>query len=387
MAADHKRKRKRKRRLTKSKPNKLAVTIPLDLISEILLRLPAEDLLRFRSVSRHFRSLLTAPEFIHKHATQANENVEHQRLLSVWDTFQPLYKINLETASARMSSNALKKLHWCSSDGGSNEATIFVGSCNGLVCVIKKETPYNYYGILNLWLFNPLTRESYKLPPSGTYNRPHRPWFHGFGFDPTTKDYKIVRGRMSGIEVFSLKKNTWKSRKIQEPCSLSYEKPYPGHVAVVHGALHWDIGQVSTNIASFDLAQEKLRDIMPPQGVLDGNIGVLQGHLCVSAVSLPMAMNCVWMMEEYGVTESWMKLYTIKLEHPYYYCWTPICYTTKGEILFSKRSWKRRLRRYDPKDNKLRICHLPKGLPKAEWFWMATYVETLVSIKQLQGSN
>ncbi|GLT97766.1 hypothetical protein SLE2022_153150 [Rubroshorea leprosula] len=383
MAADHK--RKRKRRLTESKPNKLPVTIPLDLISEILVRLPAEGLLRFRSVSKHFRSLLTDPEFVHKHATQANENAEHQRLLSVWNTFKPLYKINLETATASMSSNALKELHWWSSDVGSNEAIIFVGSCNGLVCVSKQENPHNYYSIPNLWLFNPLTRESYKVPPSGPY-RQRGPWFRGFGFDPTTKDYKIVRIKRGGIEVFSLKTNTWKSGKIQEPCSLSYATPYPGHVAVVHGALHWDIGQVTTNIASFDLAQENLKDIMPPQSVVDGNIGVLQGHLCVSSVSLPTAMTCVWMMEEYGVTESWMKLYIIKLEHPNY-CWRPICYTTKGEILFSKRSWKSRLRRYDPKDNKLRICRLPKGLPKAEWFWMGTYVETLISIKQLQGSN
>ncbi|GLT68632.1 hypothetical protein SLA2020_408430 [Shorea laevis] len=384
MALDHK--RKRKRRLTESKPNKLPVDITLDLIPEILLRLPAEDLLRFRCVSKHFRSLLTDPEFIHKHAIQVNENVERQRLLSAFATFHPLYKINLETASSRMSDNALKKLHCWSSEAGSNQGMMFVGSCNGLVCVVKRDGPDAfYYKNLSFWLFNPLTRESYKIPPSGTSGE-RWPWFHGFGFDPTTEDYKIVRNSKSGVEVFSLKNNTWKSGNIQELYSLFSRQPYAytRHVAVVHGVLHWDIGLVSNNIASFDLAQEKLRDIMLPQSVMAGNVGVLQGRLCVSSVCTQTKMICVWVMEEYGVTESWMKLHTIKLEQPYDY-WTPICYTAKGEIIFSKRSWKSRLRRYDPKDNKLRICHLPKGLPKAKWFWMTTYAETLVSIKQLQG--
>lgn len=43
------------------------------------------------------------------------------------------------------------------------------------------------------------------------------------------------------------------------------------------------------------------------------------------------------------------------------------------------------LRVYDPKHKELKTCHLPSGLPRAYWLWTSTiYVETLVSIKELQ---
>ncbi|GLT97762.1 hypothetical protein SLE2022_153110 [Rubroshorea leprosula] len=102
MAADE-----RKRRGTESKSN----AIPLDLIPEILLTLPAIDLLRLRCVSKLFFSLLTDIRWIQKHAIQANESGKHQRLLSCLGHDPPFYRLN---ASSQMSDGALKKLPSCS---------------------------------------------------------------------------------------------------------------------------------------------------------------------------------------------------------------------------------------------------------------------------------
>ncbi|GLT59605.1 hypothetical protein SLA2020_324150 [Shorea laevis] len=88
---------------------------------------------------------------------------------------------------------------------------------------------------------------------------------------------------------------------------------------------------------------------------LAGHVGVLQGHLSVTCLCTQTEMTSVWIMKEYGVTESGMKLHTIKLEPPDGW-WAPICSTAKGKIILRELFAKRKLHVHDPKLKKLRIC-------------------------------
>lgn len=90
-----------------------------DIIEEILIRLPASSLLRFRSVSKQWRNLLSSPNFILAHLQHAS-----QRLL--------LFSDRELSAPLRLQSNIFDEA-WSPSSSGYRADDLFA-SCNGLLC-------------------------------------------------------------------------------------------------------------------------------------------------------------------------------------------------------------------------------------------------------------
>uniref|UniRef100_A0A1S4B203 F-box/kelch-repeat protein At3g06240-like n=1 Tax=Nicotiana tabacum TaxID=4097 RepID=A0A1S4B203_TOBAC len=113
--------------------------IPIELITEILSRLPVKSLLRFRCVSKYWLSLISSPEFAYTHLGIAANS----------------YPVKKPRGYVRI-----------------------VGSVNGLVCLVIEE---KYF-----LLWNPSIRKFKKLPDprGGDYI------MYGFGYDEFHDDYK-----------------------------------------------------------------------------------------------------------------------------------------------------------------------------------------------------
>ncbi|OVA09253.1 F-box domain [Macleaya cordata] len=285
-------------------------TLPEELTSEILSRLSVKLVSRFKSVCKAWRTLITDPVFIKLHlnrATTTAANNVHGRY------YQPLF--------------ALTRDYYSIINGygyGRMKSPIeeVIGFCNGLLCFIGIERA--------IILWNPSIREYQILPdPSTQFRRLRRlqvGW--GFGFHPKTGEYKVIRiapihtrkqnrGRLSEVKVYTVGSGSW--RELENiPYRLYDESRSPqAQQALINGVLHWCqcSSETSTNvILSFDIADEQFREVPRPvfgEGPARiRNLGVLRGCLSMLVERQKMSLGSVyevWVMEDYGLKESWTK--------------------------------------------------------------------------------
>ncbi|KAA8544562.1 hypothetical protein F0562_022579 [Nyssa sinensis] len=136
-----------------------------------------------------------------------------------------------------------------------------VGSCNGLICIAIEE--------YDIFIWNPFSRKSKRLPNSG-----RRMWYgcfmiYGFGYDDSTDDYKIVGiycvvGNVglyeTEVKIYTLRTDFWK--RIQD-------FPHGNSGKYANGALYWAVSfdagsSYSWVIVSFDLAKEIYGEVAQP---------------------------------------------------------------------------------------------------------------------------
>ncbi|XWS12925.1 hypothetical protein CRYUN_Cryun37aG0132000 [Craigia yunnanensis] len=280
--------------------------LPLDSIADILSRLPVRHLLRFRCVSKLWRSLIDDPDFIQLHLRHSLKSHTNQTLI--------LKNSELHAANLACLGLFAKLEHPLMSY---HQGIKILGSCNGLLCI------RNIVEDLAIW--NPSTRKHQILPSLGSCNG--YVYVYGFGHDPITDDYKLVKiiqlGRVDGkaldseVKVCSLKRNRW--RRIQDiPCIFSF----PGANGVfANGALHWVLTQKvqlseENVIVALDLGSENYREVPQPEYKdkrFQLNVGVLGGCLCAIANYGDVQVD-LWAMKEYGVKESWTRLFSVASE-------------------------------------------------------------------------
>ncbi|KAK9067636.1 hypothetical protein SSX86_011747 [Deinandra increscens subsp. villosa] len=269
--------------------------LPLEVMDAILRLLPVKPLGRFKSVSKAWYSLISDPQFIKNHLHQSQKT---RKLISISDS-KELYSLDL--------SDLLPCLN--SDDVSATRKEVFfpimwdsiLGSCNGLVLACASDT--------RLFLINPATNEMCVLPPFHLrYEKVYIPGNYGFGYDSSTKDYKFVSIPPSSWEVavYSLRNNSW---------SILRNAPYVGIVGqtlygvFVNQNLHWLTKRrrdSSRIIVAFSLANEEFIEIEIPGSIEDVDdflvdFGGRLGYFSSSVGSL-------WVMEEYGVGESWTKV-------------------------------------------------------------------------------
>lgn len=88
-----------------------------------------------------------------------------------------------------------------------------IGSCNGLVCITDDQFSYAHDTIL----WNPSIRKYVPLPKPRITVFKHGKFEHvmGFGFDPKSNDYKVVRivylepSKKFEIDIYRLSSGTW----------------------------------------------------------------------------------------------------------------------------------------------------------------------------------
>ncbi|XVE58619.1 hypothetical protein DITRI_Ditri04bG0184000 [Diplodiscus trichospermus] len=295
---------------------------PEEIIAEVLSCLPVESLLRFRCVSRSWKSLITDPFFVKKHLKKTQNDPKFTKKRVLINTGGTRNRNQIQISIKSCSLKAIYEdpiVNSTEIEYPSKNASRFdwiVGSCNGLICIaVRQDT---------VFLLNPTLRVFRRLPELGFKKRRGCYTVYGFGFDASVDDYKVVRvfcyqrkgfedGYDSIVRVYSLKTNFW--RRIQD---FPFGVPCDEAGKYVDGSLNWAVFRrqemgFSWIIVSLDLAQETYKEVLQPSygdGAGERTLGILDGCLCVLCCYGRMYAD-VWVMREFGKRESWTKVVTV----------------------------------------------------------------------------
>ncbi|KAF3664066.1 hypothetical protein T459_07968 [Capsicum annuum] len=360
-------------------------TLPIELITEILLRLPVKSLLQFRSVSKSWFALISSAEFVKTHLNISGKkhNVILTGLINAFTSRETQYVLRDYSLSSLCNDDCVIEAFDLDYPMSSPQQYVsIVGSVNGLICLMINE--------VDLVLWNPSIRKFKKLPDSRLKdkvtggNQCDIPKgvcvVYGFGYDESSDDYKVVgciEDRINlvpqaEVEIYSLKSDSWRS-KDDVPDGVLLSKP----CKCVNGKLHWINNNKESNIISFDLADEKWGKVELPryrEGNLFLDLKVLGSDLCVFCNYMEIHAD-VWVMRDYGVKESWTKMYSVKYPDRFFspFISRTLCMSNKGEVLLVPGST---LMVHNPEDEPIRY---PKVTNFDFCVAMNIYIESLVS--------
>ncbi|VFQ71508.1 unnamed protein product [Cuscuta campestris] len=278
--------------------------IPSEIVVEFLSRVPAQSLLRFRSVSKKWRSIIDSPRFIKLHLHRALQTESDRKIVLRGDGY--FFWADLDLVEKT------KKVHYTKLDcpfESKSLVTNVIGSCHGVLCLggdFEDET-------IALW--NPTTREMFKIPSSTLSDNCHLGL--GFGYDNKSDDYKVLRiiqrvHAETEARVYSMKLKTW--RKIDRfPFHLKHRM---SNGVLASGSLHFKCSSIDPEgendvIGAFDLETEEYRLVPHPEfpaenGNFHMNVEALGGSLCMMCYYGQSRSLDIWVNEK-----SWTKLLTI----------------------------------------------------------------------------
>ncbi|XP_016490847.1 F-box/kelch-repeat protein At3g23880-like [Nicotiana tabacum] len=345
--------------------------LPAELVTEILSKVRVKPLLRFTCVSKSWLALISGQEFIKSHlnlSANNKDNTHHRlilnfgRYLKQWSLKSLLYESVTEASTLYYPMKIPKR------------SFRIVGSVNGLICLADSSK--------DLVLWNPSIRKYKKLPNFKT-NFWDVSWFvYGFGYDEFRDDYKVVgcfyydySSFDVEVGIYSLKSDSWKSI-----CSLPDGMGFLIELGkFVNGKLHWvnninDYSYEGCNIISIDLVDEKWETVEQPsyeEGDIDLQLGLFGSDLSIYINNEGKHVS-VWVMKEYGVRESWTKMFTIKYADYSYSYAQPFFMSNKGEVVVA---FDETFMIYNPNDDSL----TPTGIHSDGWQYTEIYVKSLVS--------
>ncbi|XP_030530773.2 F-box protein At5g49610-like [Rhodamnia argentea] len=235
--------------------NNSNVRIPylsLEIISEILCKLPIDSILRCRCVCKAWCYLTKNPTFIEQ---LLDSSVDKQPGLILEpfcadDSTQPFLLVDIEGRRVRqIHIDPLKGLR-------------AMGTCRGLLCVGSPSA------LDPVFVCNPITREYRRLPTSGeTDIGGHEV---GLGFDPSAGKYKVLRTYVNEgrrfFEVTTLGESSWRRLDVPD----GWQAYFVYQPIFWNGAIHWRTSRKGRDfIISFDVRHEKFRMISFPKDVHD----------------------------------------------------------------------------------------------------------------------
>ncbi|KAF7813730.1 F-box/kelch-repeat protein [Senna tora] len=334
-----------------------------ELLLNIFLRLPVKSLLRFKSVSKLWHSLISDPHFANSHFQRSP--FLSDRLLHIADS---------QVRSIDFHSSLSAVLHLNCPIIPPPPSLQIWGSCKGFVVV--HNTDY-------FFVWNPSTG-SYKQLTSFPMPSLSVPFIHGFGYDVSNDDYLLVLAarELRYAQFFSIKANSWK--EIEGSTNFSYCNAVieSSIGSFLNGAIHWLVfGPHATTtdhvVLAFDVTERNFHEIP-----LGDNIkwifgfsyfGIIGG--CLGLCEFGAFTANIWLMKEYGVKSSWTKSFVVSLDNftspANYFC--PIDLTQSGEIVGS-----------DGITGYLRLNDKGEVLERRtysnHWCKAVTYTETLLSL-------
>ncbi|KAK1353430.1 F-box domain-containing protein [Heracleum sosnowskyi] len=361
--------------------------LPTKMLDEILCRVPVKYLLRCRSVSKGWCSLIDSTPFVKKQLKQALECNAGGLIINQGGQFYLAEDFRTSFDADDVVAEEISEPLKARISGAD-----FVGAANGLICVSKNK-------MKEVYIFNPSTRKLKKVPGApAEFPRS----FHmaetclcGFGYDHLNDDYKVVkiaecyfqfRGKMA--IVYSLKTNSWKRIENVPDNNTRF---FGNWGMFASGALHWLAIDNPCNgsdiLVGFDLGLERFKKVSCP--VIDGPFvnfntkSVVSDGGCLGILDkYPNSRIDVWvMMTDSAAEESWSKAFTVGKKHGtlgYERFVRPVYFSRSGQVVLlevdsSKLVW------YDLERKTIKNVRV-RGVPNE--FDSHVYTQSLVQLKE-----
>ncbi|XP_021731878.1 F-box protein At3g07870-like [Chenopodium quinoa] len=334
----------------------ILVTLPEDVISEILLRLPVKSLQRFKCVSKSWNARIIDPRFMLKRFISSNN---HELLLISHVKPAKRQLLSLISSETLDIKNKHFQLSFPSSNEENRSFAHILGPCNGIFCVFDAKD-----GAISLW--NPANRQLKNLPKSHVKPPLDAYTFDlcvGFGFDDERNEYKVLAFKhmclpssstIAHAELYTLSTNKWKEVDVGEEFQPTGNLPCSSSNPSVDGISSWfEIdNHVEKVIFSFNMKNEVFTKTQLPQY---NGIPSKRVHGCLASLKNSLAFIHdfplggvsksfdVWVLGEYGVRKSWMKQLTIG---PVLGVAAPLGFWKNGELLLEHAE--RNLVSYNP---------------------------------------
>ncbi|XP_026452786.1 F-box protein At3g07870-like [Papaver somniferum] len=260
--------------------------LPEDMILKIFTHLPPEPLFKCKLVCKKWENILLSHKkvgilFLFRSCWERN-------LQLFYGDYEEIFS-KISSGEADFSFKSLTKINHPVINRRETQLSVdqMVGSCNGLVCLRVPHHDIND----PVYICNPMTREYINLP-----RLEYKFGFvvSGFGYDPSTNDYKVIRIHYRGrsrwyrpvtkgfVEIYTLGRDSAGWRSLGE---VTYTLNKRGVLA--NGSLYW-LDYDKKKIVAFDLADE-IFQLLPdvPQcfggssELVEYQIKVLGGNLCL----------------------------------------------------------------------------------------------------------
>ncbi|KAL2935922.1 PHD finger protein ALFIN-LIKE 5 [Bienertia sinuspersici] len=362
---------------------------------EVLSRLPVRDLLKYRSVCKMWQSLIDDLKLVSIHLKKYKNNVEESHLLVM--SCSPRSTIGNERVLVRRC-DTYKKVQQIQNSYAFDDWICYV---DGVILVKRGEIIFQ-----EAVLWNPSIGRSLSFPESMLKAMKDATYVElGLGYEFNSNDYKVVAivyprakfiikslGKMycatvpGLVQVYTLSNDSWISILGVTP------PPYwnVGKQVYMNGAIHWiNFGPEGTNdllhptkdlyVVLFDVKDEVFRYFQLP---IDMKSDVepkekfptnLNGSFAIFCAYDHESRHDIWVMNEYGVPESWSKCYTFTLQFD-----KLLHFKSNGELFYAIHG--KGIKSYDI--NTKRVKDLAKTYSRYSKCRIYTYVESLVLLKE-----
>lgn len=383
--------------------------VPEEVVAQILFRLPAKSVSEFRCVCKSWCALINDPTFISNYTHFAIKNItsNSQVILRHYDRVNSQERFTLHHDG--ISFSPIKELDLPFEN--KPDAFNVIGICYGLVCLLD----YHQKGLSkSVIVWNPSLESCVRI--MFKFTAANFESVHGFGFDPKSVDYKVVRivvrdhfiigvrdAPRPVVQVFALKVGSWRNVTTGDTslCRITVKTPQ----AYVNGTLHWvgydtESHHVAQGIQrrlvllAFDLREEVFKELNVPDELKTDELAYgREQKLFIGALDQKLALMhyytqwynspsydgcCIWMMKEYGLGESWTKQFKIDLRLG---LGKMAGLRRNGEMLLVTR-YNEELVSFNTVNRKMQKL----GIYGETWsFFLDTYVESLVLMQRING--
>ncbi|XP_074318316.1 F-box/kelch-repeat protein At3g23880-like [Silene latifolia] len=286
------------------------------ILMEILPRLPAKTLIRFKSVCKSWNSIISSWDFVRlylRHQSLSSSEAD-KRLILAGNVRINCYQLDPHATTTTTTFDYSKTSLYMS----------VIGTSNGLLCIRRNRGKFSEYCILN-----PTTRIC-RCIRSTLHEELGVVHSFGFGFDHENLDYLIVvvseyHNKTRITSVYSLNKNSWSVfDEITFPTDTIHPLRKYGVLIDDNNLLHWMFWMPALHkyrIGCFDICKKKWTyDVLLPRFYDDPtcnqetyrvDIGINDDCLSLTFKDGIENRYDVWVMKEYGVQESWVMLVSI----------------------------------------------------------------------------
>ncbi|GJR38202.1 probable galacturonosyltransferase 7 isoform X2 [Tanacetum coccineum] len=370
--------------------------IPFEIQMEIIKKVShVKSLIRFRSVSKSWKSFIDSSEFINEYG--ARHTQPRSRIISlsgcpyevryIVDYDMKTFMVKHEYAPSVVASPLLKQ--YC--------VTKFVGACHGLLCFHSHHNICWNKKMLIIW--NPFIGKSFGIALPSFYSQSRAYFWNplfAFGVCPNTRDPTVVKILCADnmpwhVEVFTLSSGVWNVIPSGNLPRQSIQLNSYSTQVVIDRFIYWgacektfvnDDELIKNHmVVSFDLVTKEFKvvdlpDTLTNKFVLYVSVSKLRGSLVVSGYIKAEEARCcgVWVMER---DSSFRKLFSIGAS-----IYNILGFRENGEPIFETpkadgQQWAT-LDVYDPSSQQIKNLEYPGYSGKAGSFVMGSYKESLL---------